>query len=211
MSLQEFQRAVADFIASPERCVRAIVDFAAETTDFDLTARERRRLKAIVNDQRMSANCTLFRVNRLVPIFEVLPLTWRHLGATADKALREFWRQHPDAVVQFGEEANRFGVWLEDQLAAGVLPPGPAFDALHFELAAFDLAVTAEAPTPGSATATQRRVVQFNYDHLAVLRPAPAPVALRPLAEPCWILLELNDRGLCVSRIHRESVIAAGT
>jgi hypothetical protein len=126
MSLQEFQRAVAEFIASPERCVDAIADFAAETTDFDLTEREKRRLEAMINDQRMSANCTLYRVNRLMPIFEVLPLTWRHLGAAAEKELHEFWQQHPDAVVQYGEEAHRFGVWLENRVAAGQFPPGPA-------------------------------------------------------------------------------------
>jgi hypothetical protein len=201
MSLREFQRAIADFIASPERCARAMTGFAAETADFDLTERERRRLKAMVSDRRMSANCTLFRVNRLVPIFEVLPLTWRHLGAAAEKELHEFWRQHPDAVVQYGEEASRFGAWLEGRLSAGALPPGPAFDALRFELAAFDLAVTAETPLPGSATAAQRRVVRFDYDHMAVLRPAPGPVTPRRLRKTRWILLEVNDGGLCVSQM----------
>lgn len=203
MSLQEFQRAIAEFIASPERCAAAAVDFRAQTTGFDLSEREKQRLRTMVDDPLMSANCMLFRVNRLVPIMEVLPLTWRHLGAAAKQELQGFWRRHPDAVIQYGAEAHRFGAWLEDRAAAGLLQAGPALDALRFELAAFDLAVSAKAP-PGTATAdaTRQRLVRFVYDHLAVLRPGPAPVALRPLPEPRWILLQLDNDGLSVALVE---------
>jgi hypothetical protein len=206
MSLQEFQRAIAEFIASPERCAAAAVDFPAQTAGFDLTEREKRRLRSMVRDPLMSANCTLFRVNRLVPIMEVLPLTWRHLGAAAERELHAFWRCHPHAVIQYGEEAHRFGAWLENRTAAGWLPAGPALDALRFELTAFDLAVGAEArPDRAPAELTRQRLVRFDYDHLAVLRPGPAPAALLPLREPRWILLQLDNDELSVA-VVQESV-----
>ena len=137
MSLQEFQRATADFIASPERCVRARADFGAEVAGYTLTERERRRLQAMVNDPGMSANCMLYRINRLAPILEVLPRTWRLLGASAEQELHAFWRRHPDAVVQNAKEANRFGTWIEERVASGQLPAGPFLEILRLELAGF--------------------------------------------------------------------------
>jgi hypothetical protein len=137
MSLQEFQRATAEFIASPERCVRAGADFDTEVAGFTLTDRERRRLQAMLNDRGMSANCMLYRVNRLAPILEVLPRTWRLLGAAAEQEVHAFWRRYPDAVLQYGEEAKRFGTWIEEQVASGELPAGPVLEVLRLELAAF--------------------------------------------------------------------------
>jgi hypothetical protein len=132
MSLQDFQRATAELIASPERCLRAIADFDAEMAAFALTDRERRRLKAMVDDPGMSANCTLYRVNRLVPILEVLPRTWRLLGTSAKPEIHAFWRSYPDAMPQHIDEAKRFGAWLERRIA-----PGAWLEMLHAELAAW--------------------------------------------------------------------------
>lgn len=137
MSLQEFQRATADFIASPERCVRARADFGAEAAGYNLSDREIRRLQAMVNDPGMSANCMLYRINRLTTVLEVLPRTWRLLGAAGEQELHAFWRRHPDAVVQNAEEASRFGAWLEERVASGQLPAGPFLDMLRLELADF--------------------------------------------------------------------------
>jgi hypothetical protein len=133
MSLQEFQRATAELIASPERCLRAKADFDAEFAVFDLTDRERRRLLAMLHDPGMSANCMLYRVNRLVPILEVLPQTWRLLGSAAKTELQAFWRSFPEAMPQYADEARRFGVWLEDRIG-----PGACLNMLHAELAAYD-------------------------------------------------------------------------
>ena len=132
MSLRDFQRATAELIASPERCVRAMANFDAEMAAFALTDRERRRLKAMVNDPGMSANCMLYRVNRLVPILEVLPKTWRLLGESAKPEIHAFWQACPDAMAQHGDEARRFGAWLERRIG-----PGPCLDMLHAELAAW--------------------------------------------------------------------------
>ncbi|MER6949680.1 hypothetical protein ABT294_37275 [Nonomuraea sp. NPDC000554] len=150
MSLAEFQRATAEFVASPERCVRAGADFDAEVREFALDERERRRLRAMLADRGMSVNCTLYRVNRFVTIFSVLPLTCRLLGAAARTELEEFWRHSP-ATLQYRDEAHAFGAWLRQRMAAGAIPPGQAADVLRAELAAFDLA-TGDPPAPAEAT-----------------------------------------------------------
>jgi hypothetical protein len=133
MSLQDFQRATAEFIASPERCLRAIADFEGEIAAFTLTDRERRRLWAMLNDPGMSANCMLYRVNRMVPILEVLPRTWRLLGSAAKPELHAFWRSFPEAMPQYADEARRFGVWLEGRIGSG-----PCLNMLHAELTAYE-------------------------------------------------------------------------
>lgn len=137
MSLQEFQRATAEFVASPERCVRARADFNAEIAGYSLTDRERHRLQAILNHRGMSANCMLYRINRLVPILEVLPRTWRLLGPAAEPEVHAFWRRCPDAMPQYAEEAKRFGTWLEEKVASGELSAGPVLEVMRLELTAY--------------------------------------------------------------------------
>ena len=145
MSLQEFQRATAEFIASPERCVRARADFDAELAGYGLTDRERRRLQAMLNHRGMSANCTLYRINRLVPILEVLPRTWRLLGAAAEPEVHAFWRRYPDAIPQYAEEAKRFGTWIEEKFVSGELSTGPVLEVMRLELTAYCRQQSADA------------------------------------------------------------------
>jgi hypothetical protein len=40
---------------------------------YDLTPRESRRLALMLCDEGMSVNCTLYRVNRLTPLYSVRP------------------------------------------------------------------------------------------------------------------------------------------
>jgi hypothetical protein len=181
MSLPEFQRAIAELVASPQRCVRARDDFEAETLRFALTERERRRLHAMLNESAMSVNCMLYRVNRMAPLISALPLTCSHLGAAFEAELNEFWRTHPDAIPQYGAEARRFGVWLEQRVSNGDLPGGPFLDALHFELAVFDLTVADE---------DGGRLVRFDYDPRFVLY---TPAQVDQLPSPMWVLLEYHD------------------
>jgi hypothetical protein len=179
MSLPEFQRATAELVASPQRCLRARADFDTETRDYTLTDRERRRLRAILHDPAMSVNCALYRVNRMVPLLSTLPLTCRHLGATMKSELNEFWREHPDACPRFDVEARRFGVWLYRRVAEGARAPGPLLDALRFELAVF------EATTAGGV-----RWVRFDHEPYGVLHP---PASADPLPAPEWLLIETRD------------------
>ena len=94
VSLAEFQRAFADLIASPQACVEArrrpAEAFAAILAHG---ARDLERLRAIVMDDGMAANCTLYRVNRLVPVYGVMPLTCRLLGTACCRSSRRSGRR----------------------------------------------------------------------------------------------------------------------
>ena len=57
MSIAEFQRAFADLIASPERCVALREGKADVLADYDMTPREKKRRETMVHHEAMSVNC----------------------------------------------------------------------------------------------------------------------------------------------------------
>jgi hypothetical protein len=73
MSIAEFQRAFADLIAFPDRCVALREGAADVLADYDMAPRERKRLETMVHDEAMPVNCSLYRVNRPIPVYSVLP------------------------------------------------------------------------------------------------------------------------------------------
>ena len=125
MSLTDFQRAFADLISSPERCLAARADSHSAFASYDLTEREQYRLNMMVHDRAMSINCTLYRVNRLTPVYSVLPLTCAFLGDRLLYELKSFWESFDDASLQYRREAWRFGHWLQKRIASGLLEGGP--------------------------------------------------------------------------------------
>ena len=198
MSLGEFQRAFADLAASPEQCLAARRDLVGWSTTYDLTERERRRLAAMVHDESMSVNCTLYRVNRLTPIYSVLPLTCSFLGDRLLPELLSFWDSITDATLQYRREAWRLAHWLLDRIAAGKLAGGPIEDAIRFELAAFD-ARTGEhiAAPPDAFPHPRKRLVRFSYNPQEVLDP-DSTLEWIPLDEPRHVLLDATGDTLVV-------------
>jgi hypothetical protein len=117
MSLDHFQRAVADLVASPQACVQ--LDHDHELLDgYDLTGRERLRLVAMANHGGMSHNCTLYRANRLTPIARCLPRTClalgEHLRDTFDGFLDELG-EASEFDLQFRVEAERFARFVRSR------------------------------------------------------------------------------------------------
>ena len=101
MSIAEFQRAFADLIASPERCV-ALRDGRTDVlADYDMTPREKKRLETMVHHEAMSVNCSLYRVNRLIPVYSVLPHSCRLLGDRLMDELDAFWAASRHATLQY--------------------------------------------------------------------------------------------------------------
>jgi hypothetical protein len=133
MSLEAVQQAFADLVASPRRCVEVRQD-ASLLDGYTLTARERRRLLAMVRHPGMSHNCTLYRANRLTPIARSLPRTCVRLGSRLATELEAFWAAQPDSELQFKREAERFARFLLQRLRAGALPDTSIADDIHAEL-----------------------------------------------------------------------------
>ncbi|MEO8506673.1 MAG: hypothetical protein ABI593_03490 [Betaproteobacteria bacterium] len=126
MALAEFQRAFADLIASPERCLAARAPASTVFDCYDLTPLETRRIQTMVRDHGMSINCTVYRVNRLTPVYFALPLCCMFLGECLTAELDAFWAASRDVTLQYGREAWRSGLRIQDRIASEVPSPGPA-------------------------------------------------------------------------------------
>jgi hypothetical protein len=196
VGLRDFQRAFADLASSPGRCLAAREDPETALASYDLTGVERRRLAAMVRDPAMSVNCTLYRVNRLTPIYSVLPLTCSYLGDRLSSELDLFWASFDDATLQYGKEARRFGNWLLSRIAAGRMAGGPIEDAIRFELAAFEVRTAPRVSTPpGDSPHPRTRLVRFEYEPQHVLNPVIGEEMV-PAPEGRWVLLDATGESL---------------
>lgn len=183
MSIGEFQRAFAALISSPELCIRARADIDNTLGEFSLTSRELRRLHDMVCSDGMSVNCTLYRVNRLIPIYSVLPHTCRLLGKYLGPELDAFTSASRHSTLQYRWEAWRFGNWIQDKIELGLLPGGPVEDAIRFELAVFD------ARTNPAGSQGQQRTVSLRYAPEELLDRKVDPDSLRPLLHEVVIVV----------------------
>jgi hypothetical protein len=179
MSLAEFQRALCDLIASPEMCLRARHDPTTTLAEYDITERERMRLDAVVRQRGMSTNCSLYRVNRVTPIYSILPLTCELLGDGLLLVITEFW-QASATDLQTKHEVDLFADWLRAQLASGRLSDPYLDEVLSFEQAANTLRFMPrnairqrliQAPPMQPALHPLVRVAAFAHDPMTVLEP----------------------------------------
>lgn len=138
MSLEEFQRAFADLVASPHRCLQARENESA-LDQYDLDARERQRLLTMVKHEGMSHNCTLYRANRLTPIARSLPRTCLRLGNRLVGELEAFWESESDTELQFKREAVRFASFLLQRIKSGVIDDLTVEQEIRDELLELDL------------------------------------------------------------------------
>lgn len=121
MSLLSFQKALTDLIASPQLCLQLRNDPQAVLLQYDLTNRERLRLRTVVYQRGMSVSCTLYRVNRITPVYTMLPYTCFLLGAQLMPVIEEFWAIDNRSDLQFKREISIFGEFLLQKLLSGEL------------------------------------------------------------------------------------------
>jgi len=119
MSLLSFQKALTDLIASPQLCLQLRNDPQAVLLRYDLTNRERLRLRTVVYQRGMSVSCTLYRVNRITPVYTMLPYTCFLLGAQLMPVIEEFWAIDNRSDLQFKREISIFGEFLLQKLLSG--------------------------------------------------------------------------------------------
>jgi hypothetical protein len=91
MSLLGFQQALSALCANPRLGCRLRAAPEIALPGFELTAQEHRRLAGMVAHRGMAANWTLYRANRLTPLFRLLPLTFAALGEGRRQLLDQFW------------------------------------------------------------------------------------------------------------------------
>lgn len=139
MSLRDFQRAMCDLAASPTLCTQ-VRRFPRETLEaYNLTPRETRRLTSAVWQRGMSVNCTLYRVNRITPVYTLLPLTCFLLGDDLIGEMEAFWAAFPHTDLQYRAETARFAQFLRGRIQPRQLHNAFLREVLDFELAANEL------------------------------------------------------------------------
>jgi len=119
--LVEFQGAFADLTASPELCRQVRRDPGILNARYDLTAKEWRQLVGVVASDGMTANCMLYRANRLAPVALNLPETCSALGDDLGPVLSAYWDGEPVTDVHFLVETDRFCRFL--RAWPGLPPP----------------------------------------------------------------------------------------
>lgn len=139
MSLAEFQRALTDLVASPERCRAALADPRRLTETYDLSEREWKRLLHSAQQPGMKVCWALHRANRLASIHATLPLTCRALGSLLRQEVDAFWSEALPKDLQFRPEAERFVSFLRSRMREGSLDLPVLDDLISFELAVAEL------------------------------------------------------------------------
>lgn len=213
MTLEAFQRAMSDLVASADLCNRLISEPEAVLARYDLTPRERRRLESAVAQRGMAVNCTLYRANRITPVYTYMPYTCFLLGDGLMPLMLAFWERHRDAQMQYRKEIEVFGEFLKRRIEAGAEEVsaegdggGLVRDAAEFELAVNSLRFTTRRETAarleGGADAPRLhpllRVVCLRHDPeplLKLLAEKAAPPYDLPAGE-FWLLVDATGEGI---------------
>lgn len=135
MTMEAFQQAMCDLVASPDLCLRLVQAPEQVLGRYDLSDRDRRRLIAIVQQRGMVVNCSLYRANRLSPIVNLIPHTCFLLGDKLLDEATEFWKDFKETRLQFHEEVKQFGEFLRRRLESGSLDNPVLAEVLEYELA----------------------------------------------------------------------------
>lgn len=127
----------------------------------------------------------------------MLPHSCRLLGNRLMDELDAFWAASRHATLQYRWESWRFGLWLEERIAARRLPGGPVEDAIRLEMAMFDV----QAAQRGDNGGSRRRVVLLRYDPDELLNPEIPAEDLQPLASGVTVLIDATGSQLSVRRV----------
>jgi len=135
MTMEAFQQAMCDLVASPDLCLTLIETPEEVLGRYDLSERDRRRLVEVVQQPGMLVNCSLYRANRLSPIYNLVPRTCFLLGKSLLEEASEFWKEFKETRLQFHEEVQRFGDFLRRRIELGALRNPLLAEVLEYELA----------------------------------------------------------------------------
>jgi len=204
MSLAEFQRALGDLIASPQHSAEVAARPQQALHGYTLTQRERRRLWVMASDARMRMNCTLYRINRIIPIHSVLPRTCRRLGESLGGVLDAYFADEPDSTLQYLLEAHRFAHWLLAHPPLIDFSLDALRDLLTFELACHHVMIAPRQAPDTSEDDPRLCLVTLHHDIGSLLDDqASAPM---PLPTPLTLLLDARGDTLGVMPVDSEDV-----
>lgn len=161
MSAHDFQLAFASLIASPETCCEMLTAEESFFARFDLTEREKLRLHTIVRQKGISACCSLYRMNRVTPVYSQLSNTCALLKDKLIPLIEEFWRYLTKPSLQFREEVLEFGDFLMNKINTEIISIPYLKEVLQLEIAMNELSYLPEG---------EYRMLRFEHDIFFVLK-----------------------------------------
>ncbi len=162
MSSPDFQIAMARLIASPQLCEQVLLDEDSFFSKYVLSAKERKRLHAVLRQKGISACCSLYRMNRVTPVYTQLTNTCTILGdRLLVKLLEEFWLIQAETTLQFRDEVLEFGRFVRQKIQTGVLAIPFLEEVLGLEMIINELSYLPEG---------QCRILEWEHDIIEVLR-----------------------------------------
>ncbi|MGN6294278.1 MAG: hypothetical protein ACTHMV_16140 [Chitinophagaceae bacterium] len=161
MSARDFQLAFASLIASPQTCYELLTAEAPFFARFDLTEKEKLRLRAIVRQRGISACCSLYRMNRVTPVYSQLSNTCALLKDRLVPLIEEFWQYLAKPSLQFREEVLEFGNFLVNKINAGTIRLPYLKEVLQLEMTMNELSYLPEG---------EYRLLSFEHDIFFVLQ-----------------------------------------
>lgn len=161
MSAHDFQLAFASLIASPETCCEMLTAEESFFARFDLTEREKLRLHTIVRQKGISACCSLYRMNRVTPVYSQLSNTCALLKDKLIPLIEEFWQYLTKPSLQFREEVLEFGDFLMNKINTEIISIPYLKEMLQLEIAMNELSYLPEG---------EYRMLRFEHDIFFVLK-----------------------------------------
>lgn len=161
MSAHDFQLAFASLIASPETCCEMLTAEESFFARFDLTEREKLRLHTIVRQKGISACCSLYRMNRVTPVYSQLSNTCALLKDKLIPLIEEFWQYLTKPSLQFREEVLEFGDFLMNKINTEIISIPYLKEVLQLEIAMNELSYLPEG---------EYRMLRFEHDIFFVLK-----------------------------------------
>lgn len=209
MTLSGFQLALCDAIATPE-LARQLRDLPESFLDrYDVTARERRRLIAMSRQPGLATSSAIYRLNRVTPLCEYLPMTSLILGDELVAHAEAYWESN-GTDLQFAPEVAGFGAFLSERCRTGVAPQPHLADVLGFEIAINDLrfrsgdSVVADRDRPAHVHPLIR-VVAFAHEPLCLLEAlSEGRVPDDVPAGEHYVLIDCRDGGLQIVPVATE-------
>ncbi|MEP6818339.1 MAG: hypothetical protein ABJA18_02325 [bacterium] len=219
MSLEAFQQATSDLVASPDLCRLLQRDPESVLSRYQLSTRDQHRLIDLVRQRGMSVNCTLYRFNRITPLYTLLPLTNFVLGESFIHEAELFWETFRDSDPRFTQEVDRFGEFLIERIHRQEIQNEFAVEIIRFELATNELRFSqreeilnelGNGKRSGRGVALQLhplvRLVEFRHEPAKLLQllkeRRPQPYQL--LKDRFWLLLDVLGEELQVRRIDPQ-------
>jgi hypothetical protein len=159
--MPDFQIALAKLIGSPQLCETVLRDETVFFAEFDLTEKEKKRLNSVLRQKGISACCSLYRMNRITPVYTQLINTSTLLGDGLVPLVEEFWLQYPEPTLQFRDEVLEFGRFLMNKIETGIVHIPYLKQVLQVEIAINELSYLPEG---------EIRMLKFGLDIFKILQ-----------------------------------------